>query len=66
MPSWAGASWSTAANEHGDRESDGHATGTGVLLIAHVLMIMSLTCENKSGRRESNPHDQLGRLGLCH
>ena len=19
-----------------------------------------------SGRRESNPHDQLGRLGLCH
>jgi endoribonuclease L-PSP len=22
--------------------------------------------ETKSGRRESNPHDQLGRLGLCH
>jgi hypothetical protein len=20
----------------------------------------------ESGRRESNPHDQLGRLGLCH
>ena len=22
--------------------------------------------KTKSGRRESNPHDQLGRLGLCH
>ncbi len=26
-----------------------------------------LTCRNAwSGRRESNPHHQLGRLGLCH
>lgn len=26
-----------------------------------------LTCDNaRSGRRESNPHHQLGRLELCH
>jgi hypothetical protein len=29
-------------------------------------MIMPLTWAAESGRRESNPHDQLGRLGLCH
>jgi hypothetical protein len=40
----------------------GHATGTGVLKMARLLMIMPLTCVNESGRRESNPHDQLGRL----
>jgi hypothetical protein len=27
---------------------------------------LDLGGNSKSGRRESNPHDQLGRLGLCH
>ena len=45
-------------------------------LVAHVACALatqqraapkpSLTCVNRSGRRESNPHDQLGRLGLYH
>src|SRR5262249_4084170 len=32
--------------------------------LSDTWLDLGVTCW--SGRRESNPHDQLGRLGLCH
>jgi hypothetical protein len=37
-----------------------------VIRAIHVLILLAMSVRRRSGRRESNPHGQLGRLGLCH
>ena len=68
----AGAAQHQSKRGSGHGTAIGHATGTRpetrLVKISQKAMIMFLTWAGavESGRRESNPHDQLGRLGLCH
>jgi len=72
---WAGSIATpgvTCPEERARLKAIGHATGTRHLVgvsgraAKEPIYRTELHRKHGSGRRESNPHDQLGRLGLCH
>ncbi len=56
---------SPMTHQEASKAADGTRTHD-LVLTKDALYQLSYSSDGQSGRRESNPHNQLGRLGLYH